>query len=183
MKPTAQDLKTLQDVAQKLRVDPLWLMAVINFETAGTWDPKIKNPLSSAMGLIQFTNATAISLGYPSAAALVNQFPTISSQLKGPVHAYFSKFAPFKTEQDFYFSVFLPIYRKSPLDTVIFHDRPTSQPAFRKANPGIVTVGDYYTKLKKAFSKFHPTPASSAASGGTLVVLMILGVTLYLTRR
>lgn len=40
-----------------------WLMAVMAFETGRTFSPSIRNPGSSAVGLIQFMAATARNLG------------------------------------------------------------------------------------------------------------------------
>lgn len=43
--------------------DPNWLMACIAFETGRTFSPSVRNPGSSATGLIQFMRATATALG------------------------------------------------------------------------------------------------------------------------
>lgn len=43
--------------------DPNWLMACMAFETGRTFSPKVKNPGSSATGLIQFMEATARAYG------------------------------------------------------------------------------------------------------------------------
>ncbi len=175
MKPTAADMIALRDVAAALAVPPGWLYAVINFETAGTWDPAIKNPRSSARGLIQFMDATAQGMGYRDSADLVTRHPTIESQLRGPVLKYFKTWAPFRTEQDFYFSVFLPKYRRASLDTLIFHDDPAKRATFQAANPGIKTVGDYYHKLRAAFAKVSGGKTPGAAVGG--LALLALAVT------
>lgn len=50
-------------IADDLGADPNHLMAAINFETGGTFDPTIENEAGSgAVGLIQFTPATAKAL-------------------------------------------------------------------------------------------------------------------------
>lgn len=165
----------LRDVAAALGVPPGWLYAVINFETAGTWDPAIKNPRSSARGLIQFMDATAQGMGYRDSADLVTKHPTIEAQLRGPVLKYFQPWKPFHTEQEFYFSVFLPKYRRASLDTVIFENAPDTQAKFRAANPGIKTVGDYYHKLRAAFAKVSGGKPPGTALGA--VALLALAVT------
>lgn len=159
------DKAALQYVAGQLKIPADWVAAVINFETAGTWNPAAANPNSSARGLIQFLDQTAKNLGYTSALDLVAKHPTIESQLKGPVLKYFKQFGPFRNKQELYFAVFLPKYRRAPLDTVIFSDDAKKQAAFQKANPGIKTVGDYYRKLEAKFAgfkKFNPGPVIAA---------------------
>lgn len=51
----------VKEIAANLSVDPNWLMAIMNFESG--FSTNVKNPMSTATGLIQFTKATAISLG------------------------------------------------------------------------------------------------------------------------
>ncbi len=165
------DLATLKHVASLLNIPAAWLESVIHFETAGTWNPLIKNPLSSARGLIQFMDATAVELGYKNSLDLVNTHPTIQSQLAGPVLAYLKKRGPFHDHQDFIFSVFLPKYRRASLDTVIYHDDPARMEKFRKANPGIQTVGDYFHKLRSAFAKIQGSNPGSVLGAVALGAL------------
>lgn len=47
--------------------DPNWLMFLMGFETGNTFSPSIKNPNSSATGLIQFLESTAQDLGTSTA--------------------------------------------------------------------------------------------------------------------
>ncbi len=182
MKLSTADMIVLRTVAGNLGVAPAWLEGVINFETAGTWDPQIKNPLSSARGLIQFLDSTAVDLGYLSAFDLVAKHPTIQSQLLGPVTAYFKKHGPYRDQQDFEFSVFLPKYRRAPLDIVIYSEDPAKLQKFRAANPGIKTVGDYHSKLKRAFAKFHGTNPGEAAGALALAVLAGTAALFFLGR-
>lgn len=51
----------VKQIAANLNVDPNWLMAIMNSESG--FSTNVKNPMSTATGLIQFTKATAISLG------------------------------------------------------------------------------------------------------------------------
>lgn len=55
------------EISRNLAVDPNWLMAVIGFETGYTFSPAVRNPSSSATGLIQFVQSTAIGLGTTTA--------------------------------------------------------------------------------------------------------------------
>lgn len=54
-------------VSKGLSMDPNWLMAVMGFETGYTFSPAARNPGSSATGLIQFLQASAIGLGTTTA--------------------------------------------------------------------------------------------------------------------
>lgn len=54
-------------IAKNLSFQPNWLMAVMGFETGFTFSPSARNPGSSATGLIQFMQATAIGLGTTTA--------------------------------------------------------------------------------------------------------------------
>jgi hypothetical protein len=49
-----EDVTKLGKVAIKYGFPPQWLANLINFESAGTFSPKIKNPNSGATGLIQW---------------------------------------------------------------------------------------------------------------------------------
>ena len=51
---TPEKAESIARVAKNIGVHPNDLAAVISFETAGTFDPSIRNPKSSATGLIQF---------------------------------------------------------------------------------------------------------------------------------
>lgn len=53
----------VRDMANKLGTDPNYLMACMAFETGETFSPSIKNPRSSAVGLIQFMESTADGMG------------------------------------------------------------------------------------------------------------------------
>lgn len=50
-------------IGEDLNFDPNWLMACMAFETGRRFTADVKNPNSSATGLIQFMRATAIGLG------------------------------------------------------------------------------------------------------------------------
>jgi hypothetical protein len=76
-------------IAVRLSTSPSWLMACMAFETGRTFSPAVKNPGSSATGLIQFMAATARSLG-TTTEALAQM--TAEEQLD-KVYEYFKPFA------------------------------------------------------------------------------------------
>lgn len=133
----------LFDVSQALPVEPRKLAALIDFESR--WNPRAKNPLSSARGLLQFMRSTAGDLlsvhdvdhdGDRDSVDLILQYPTVEAQLRGPVLEYLARYAPFPTDQSLFMAVFYPAARRWPLD------RPFPEKV-QAANPGIETVGDY----------------------------------------
>lgn len=133
----------IRDVAAQVGTDPAYLDALINFETGGTYDPFIKNPRSSARGLIQIIDKTAQDIfNAQDSLALVNAHPTFESQMYGVVLPYLKKYAPFPTKQSLYMSVFYPAYRYVPEDQKF----PSWVP---KNNPGIYTPADYIAFVDK----------------------------------
>jgi hypothetical protein len=66
----AQDqefLGSVNTLASDFNIPPDDVFRVIEFETAGSWSPSIKNPGSTATGLIQFLESTARGLGTSTA--------------------------------------------------------------------------------------------------------------------
>lgn len=63
-KVTQEFRAEVRAVAERLGFDPNWLMAVMAFETGGSFSPSQRNLAGgSATGLIQFTSSTAVGLG------------------------------------------------------------------------------------------------------------------------
>jgi hypothetical protein len=63
MKDEPEFMPRLEKVAANLGTRPEWLINVMMVETVGTLSPKIKNPRSTATGLIQFMEPTAKHMG------------------------------------------------------------------------------------------------------------------------
>ena len=51
---SSENVKKLGLIASKYGFPPQWLANLINFESAGTFNPAVQNPSSGATGLIQF---------------------------------------------------------------------------------------------------------------------------------
>lgn len=145
MSLTTYQRKLMDQVAVSIGAKPDDLFELIKFETAGTFSPTIKNPNSTARGLIQFTDGTARNLGFADSLDLVTQNPTVETQLL-IVKKYLEQFRPFPTKQSLFMSVFLPAARNAdPLALL---------PKWaRDANPGIQTVADYMAKASGAAGK------------------------------
>lgn len=130
----------LSDVARDVGTSTDLLNNLIQFESG--WDPTIKNPdpRSSARGLIQFIDDTAIWLGYRDSLDLVTQNPTVEKQLDGPVRNYLKRYGPYPTEQSLYMAVFYPRAMFWPEDQEFSED-------VQDRNPGIRTPRDYIDKV------------------------------------
>ncbi len=130
---------TLELIAARLGVIPADLYQLIQFESG--WNPKAKNPRSSARGLLQWTDSTSKDLGYKSSLDLVKKNPSVLDQL-AIVERYLSKYKPFTGKQSLFMAVFYPAARNwSP-----------SQPFpanVQKVNPGIRTPGDYIAFVER----------------------------------
>lgn len=104
-------------IAARLGADPNFLMAVMAFESGGTFSPSVKNKLSGATGLIQFMSKTAEGLG-TSLAELAQM--TAEEQLDF-VERHFRPFrGKLKTLEDTYMAVLLPAAVGKPNDHVLF---------------------------------------------------------------
>lgn len=125
----------LESVAYSLGIVPDYLMAVIAFETAGTFSPSVKNMAGSgATGLIQFMPKTAIGLG-----TTVDRLAAMSAveQLDW-VEKYFRPYkGRMKTLSDVYMAVLYPRAIGKPDDYVLF-DKETQPTAYRQ-NAGLDT--------------------------------------------
>lgn len=137
---TKNQEKALQYVAKKIGVPRKKLWGLIQFESS--WNPKAKNPYSSARGLIQFVNKTARGMGYKSSLDLVNKNPTIEDQLYNPVLKYFLQYVPYKNDQSLFMAVFYPKARNWP-ELKEFPDW------VKEVNKNINTPLDYMTLVYK----------------------------------
>ncbi len=157
----------INSVASQLGVNANDLTLLIRFETAGTFDPQIKNPYSSARGLLQFTDAAAQDLGFSTSQKLVQAYPTFESQMLGAVLPWLRRYGPYRDTQDLYMQVFYPAYRKVPAETQLAS-------SIQKVNPGIRTVQDYIDKVRGSFVHSEE-PAIAGTPMGAVIIAGALG--------
>lgn len=98
-------ISSVKDYSQSLNIDPNWLMAVMYFETAGTFSASIRNPYSNATGLIQFMPTTALDL-----QTSVDQLAlmTAEEQLYYVYRYYYPYRKKIKSYVDLYLATFFP---------------------------------------------------------------------------
>lgn len=166
--PSASDRVLASQVAAGFGVSYDALAAVIGYESG--WSPTIKNPKSSARGLIQWLDSTARGLGYASSTDLVAKHPTVASQLSGPVKAYFRQYAPFRSDDEFIAAVLMPANRKSM-------DKPFSASVIA-ANGGIRNLREY---VGRVWSKYRGT--KFVVQSTPWVVLGLVGWWAYRTAK
>jgi len=93
-------------VSNNVDIREEWLYRAIDFETAGSWSTSIKNPRSSATGLIQFMGDTAKNLGTTTDAL---SKMTRAQQMQW-VEKYLSPFkGRMKNFADVYFAIHWPL--------------------------------------------------------------------------
>ncbi len=94
-----------------------YLMSCIAFETGRTFSPKVRNPSSSAIGLIQFMSSTLKGLGYTKS---VVEKMTAEEQLD-LVKKYFYSYAyRIKGLEDMYMAILWPVAVGKPNEYVLW---------------------------------------------------------------
>jgi len=153
--------KRLRELARRMGMDPLHLALVISFETAGTFDPSIRNPASSATGLIQFMSTTAKKLG-TTTDALARM--TALEQLDY-VERYFLPWkGKLRTLEDVYMAVLWPSAVGKGADFVLFSE---GSDAYEKnknldvRRAGSVTVRDATSRVRSGLKPELRAPQPS----------------------
>jgi|TARA_R110002060_G_scaffold6084_11_gene9297 hypothetical protein len=101
------------EVSNRLEIpDPGWLANLINFESAHTFSPSVRNPTSTATGLIQFMASTATGMGTSTTAlasmSAVAQMDWVEKYLRQ------WKSKGFSNPTDLYMAVFYPAAMGNP---------------------------------------------------------------------
>jgi hypothetical protein len=110
-------LRRVVEICEELGIDASWLMACMAFETGERFTASVKNPQSSATGLIQFMEATARSMGTTTAQlAAMSELEQLEY-----VRRYFLPWkGRLKTLADVYMVILWPAAVGKPEDFVLF---------------------------------------------------------------
>lgn len=142
--------KKVLEIADRLLIDPNFLMAIMSFETGATFDPKIKSAAGSgATGLIQFMPATARGLG----TTIEDLEKMTAIEQLDYVEKYFApRRGKLLTIEDAYMAVLYPKGIGKGKDFVLF-EKPSAQ---YRQNSGLdwngngkVTVGEACRKVSE----------------------------------
>lgn len=140
----------VESIATELGVKPDDLYIIFKAETAGTFDPSIKNSIG-AVGLIQFLPDTAKGLGTTTDAL---QKMSALQQLDYVRKYFINRKGQYKNAYDLYLQAFFPLALGKPADFVIQTSKQSAELISSK-NPGIakaagkkpgdpLTVADFY---------------------------------------
>lgn len=156
--------RKLVEVAERLGVDPDYLATVISFESAGTFDPAIRNPYSGCVGLIQFCRKAAENAAAEAGLSMTAEEAqdwlgrmSAENQLDH-VESYFRSVGRGKrglTLEQMYLLVFAPSFAFSPPSSTAYAK---GSDAYDKNKPmdtdgdGRITVSDI---SKKIVSKYN----------------------------
>jgi len=146
-------------IAADLKTDPNFLMAVMSFETGGSFSPSVQNKFTKATGLIQFMPRTAKGLGTSTEAlakmSQLRQLDFVALHLR-----------PFKnrlkTLEDAYMAVLLPSAIGKGPQHVLFK-QPTV--AYKQNSgldlngDGLITVAEAAERVRRRFGA-APTPVA-----------------------
>ena len=127
----------VKEIAPRVGLDPNWLMAIMNFESAGTFSPSVTNSLGY-VGLIQFGDSARKTLGVTKEQL---KAMTAVEQLDY-VEKYYNMYkGKYKSYVDAYFAVFFPLAIGKPDDWVIEGGGLTAKQIY-DANPAFANVKD-----------------------------------------
>lgn len=108
-----------KSVANSLYTEFIWLMFVMGFETGWTYSPTAQNPNSTAVGLIQFLEATAAWLGTSTAALKLMSGEEQLYWVQKYLEAMKKQYGRFSSYHDLYFAVFYPYAISQPDEYII----------------------------------------------------------------
>lgn len=173
--------RKLIQIADKNGLNADYLASVISFETGGTFDPAVRNPLSGATGLIQFLSSTAKKLG-TSIGALAGM--TAEQQLDY-VERYYQHFHGVESLEDHYLVVFAG-GKYSP-GAAIFKAPSKAyeqNKGLDRDGDGVITSEDATASVRAIYNAAESKapipvemegPAGGGSSGGGSILLVALG--------
>ena len=143
----------VEKLAREVGVSGEDIMTVIGIETAGTFDPAIKNPKGSATGFIQFIDSTAKGLG-TTPRDLAKMSPADQLQFVGK---YFeNKKANIDGVGDLYLAVAAPAFLGRADDTIVYKEGSQAwlDNAGWRDKDGLITVASIKASAERQKGRF-----------------------------
>jgi hypothetical protein len=161
-KLTLDKWRAIQLAAEMLYIRDYHLASVIAFETAESFSPLAENPLSGAIGLIQFTAVGLTSIKGKTYTFGELKKMTFDEQLFGPVVQYLRANGAERASKlsDVYMAILAPKAIRQPMDFVLYsapHKSYTQNKGLDPEGKGYITKGDatdqVYKKLDKVLER------------------------------
>lgn len=162
----------VMNTARALNTDPNWLMYVMYFESK--LNPAAKNPYGTATGLIQFTSATAVSLGTNTGA--LREMSNV--QQMNYVLKYLLPYKKYLTSlTNVYLAVFYPAGLSQPESWYLPLKKEwvTANKIFDVNNDGKIQKAEITSYIKSYFEKLQKKlniPIIPAAGGGLALLAL-----------
>lgn len=149
----SQFLSRVEQVSSNLGINPAWLVAVMDFETGGTFDPAEENQAGSgATGLIQFMPDTAAGLG-TSTSALAQMSRVEQMQW---VEKYLSPYSgQMRSVDDVYLAVFFPAAVGQADDWVLPGWAYDQNSGFDVDGSGTITKREITAKIRERVPRYR----------------------------
>lgn len=170
-------LQAAEAVARRQGIRPGWLMAVMDFETGGTFDPAATNPYSGFVGLLQFGPDAAADLSTTTDAL---RSMTRTEQLQY-VEEYLAmrqrQFGPLRSLEDTYMSVLYPEAIGAKDSYVLFRSPSTAyrqNSALDKSGDGTITKAEATAPVRRRLRTGGGLPLLAGGPAGDLLGIVIL---------
>ena len=154
---------SVNDVSDRLGINPESFIRAMNIETAGTLNPAIQNPHGSASGMIQFTASTAKALG--TTIEEIRKLPREGQvelageyfEMKAKAHGFNT--SDLQTPEDVYMAIAAPDGVGDPDSRILFKKDSNEwdvNELWRPKNGGDITVGSIKEFVRN--SQFNQSP-------------------------
>ncbi|MEO7199051.1 MAG: LysM peptidoglycan-binding domain-containing protein, partial [Dokdonella sp.] len=163
---TPQFIAGVEAMAARLGTKPEFIMATMSFETGGSFSPSVKNPVSTATGLIQFLDSTARGLG--TSTAQLSRMTSVE-QLQY-VEKYFTPFTGRLGTLEAVYTAVLSGSPKPDPNTTLFSagsNAYTQNRGLDLNGDGRITAGEATSKVRDRISgDLGSAPAPAPKPGG-----------------
>lgn len=167
--------KKVSEVANRLQIDPNWLMQVMYSESR--LKPSAVNPYNGASGLIQFIRSTATALG--TSLDAIRQMSALD-QLDYVYKYYLPYKGKMKSYYDVYAVTFFPAMIGKP-DTWVLQTSKLPASLIAKQNPvidinkdGKITIAEFKQYVKNTINRRYRDIILKSATYGTIILIPLI---------